>query len=270
MLTQYIWAEKTFEEDHLLNNIDNTSNILISYDREEHSHWSAVGVNSRTSIEFDNHLQLSLTGEYYDDRTFYKFNKFTKNEDGQIVNPIARYYANTLGKGNNKVRTGAIDIRWTDGGFQGIGASYFTGYYYFSKVRQWNLWANWSFRSAFTAEISLDHPDRYDPSDVYMDANGTWMDWDVWIYRAKFMYYFNRDLHIRTIISGYMDEDRRYNEHSLSAMFAWEFLQGSNLYLVYESDWVPYDFEKEELLAMNEWRHGEQTFYLKLSYMFSV
>lgn len=270
MLTQYIWAEKTFDEDHLLNSIDNTSHVLIAYNRDDTSHWSALGCNSYTGIEFDNHIRIGITGELYDDRSFYKFNEFSTDDAGQIIEPVARYYANTLGKGNNKIRTVSLDVSWTDGGFQGVGASYFAGFYYFSRVRQWNAWANWSWRSTLTVELDLDRLERYDPSDAYLDAYGTWTDWDVWIYRAKVMYYFNRDLHVRTIVSGYMDEDRRYNEHGVSALLAWEYLPGSHLYCVYESNWTPYDYEKDELLGLTDWVHGRETFYVKLSYMLSV
>lgn len=268
--TQYFWAEKTFPENHLLNEIGINAHYLIGYPRNDSSHWSVMGGNTNMYLEFDNQISFSVTGELYDDRSFYKFHAFNTDENGQIINRTARYYANTLGRGNNDVQTVNLNAGWTDGGFKGIGAGYFGGQYYFSKVRQWNLWANWSYGQAFTAELDLDHLERYEPTEEYLAANGGWTDWDVWIYRAKFMYYFNRDLHVRTIVSGYMDEDRRFNNHGVSAMVAWEYLPGSKLYCVYESNWIPYDFETEELLGVPDWQHGQDVFYFKLSYMLNL
>lgn len=269
-LMQYFWASKSFEEDHVLNEIETTNHVLIAYPRHDSGRWSVLGCNSYVSVSFDNHLEVEMSGEVYDDRSFYKFNEFSRDETGQIINPTARYYAGTLGKGNNKVQTANFELSWSDGGFQGAGLEFFTGYYYFSKVRQWNAWANWCWNHTLTTELSLDHLERSDPSDAWAEANGDWQDWDIWIYRAKFMVAFTRNLHLRTIFSGYADQDRQFDEHSLSFLLSWEFLPGSNLYCVYESNWVPYDYRNDSLLNMNEWIHGEQVFYLKISYMLNL
>ncbi len=268
-LMQYFWAGKSYDENHFLNDIEMTSHVLTAWSRDD-GDWCVLGCNGAGEITFDNYLEISMSGEWYDDRSFYKFNDFSRDESGEIINSMARYYAETLGEGNNKVRTLNADISWSDGGFQGVGLKFFTGFYYFSRVRQWNVWANWSWRQTVTAEVSLDQLERCDPSEAWIEANGDWKDWNIWIYRAKFMVSFNRDLHLRTILSGYADESRRFNKNGVSMLLSWQFLPGSNLHCVYESNWVPYDYKNDVLLGINEWIHGEQVFYVKVSYMLNV
>lgn len=268
-LMQYVSMEKAYDEDHILNEIESTSHVLAAWSRDGGDRC-VLGCNSYFGITFDNHLGFSVTGEIYDDRSFYKFNEFSRDGNGDIVNPTARYYAGTLGEGNNEVRTIDFGVDWSDGGYQGVRLSYFGGYYYFSRVNQFNARANWCLTPKITAELSLDHLERSDPSDAWLEANGDWEDWDIWIYRVKCMTAFNRDLYLRTIVSGFMDETRRRNNHSLSVLLSWEFLPGSSLYAVYESNWVPYDYKNDVLLGMDEWMLGGQVFYLKVSYMLSV
>ena len=270
-LMQYFWASKSFDEDHLLNEIETTNHILVAYPRHDMGHWSVLGCNSYWSVNFDNHLQVEMSGEVYDDRSFYKFNEFSRDETGKIINPTARYYAGTLGEGNNKVRTLDFDLSWSDGGFQGVGMSYFTGYYYFSKVRAMERMGKLVLASNPDRRIVSGSPGEIrSHRDAWLESNGIWEDWSIWIYRAKLMVTFNRNLHVRTIFSGYEDQDRQFDEHSLSLLLSWEFLPGSNLYCVYESNWVPYDFRQDELMGISDWQHGRQVFYIKLSYMLSV
>ena len=270
LFSQYFSKQKTFDEDHVLNSMSANVTGLVAYPRNDSSHWSVLGVNGSFSVEFDNQISIDLTGEWFDDRSFDKFISFPRDDDGEIINGTARYYATTLGGGNNDVRTMDTEISWTDGGWKGAGVKYSFGNAYFSRISQFNVWANWNFMEKLTTELSCDYLKRYEPTEYYLDHHDFWEDWNIWIFRTKLMYHFTRDLYARTIVSGYLDQDRFYNNYNISALLSYRFLPGSQLYIVYENSWMPFDFENDILLGLNELEQKEQLFYIKLSYMLDV
>lgn len=257
-----------FAEDHLFNYIESYTEAVLSYERKSPGDRNKIGVLTQLDMEFDNYFGLVLQADWIEDKTYERFNDFTTDDDGTIINPTARYFAATLGKGNYNKHLFHASFRWTDGGWKGAGFNYQGGEFYYSRIKQYSVWMNWTFGNSLTLESTLDYLFRYNPTREYLDYFGTWDDQKNWIFRNKITFTGVRNLYVRGILSGYLDEMHFNDQYDLSLLFEYTYLPGSKVYLVYENGWIPYDYINDQHLGLDEVESLRQTIYLKLTYLF--
>lgn len=270
MFTPSVWKRYTFEDQHWMNYIQGQVVGLIATPRDDADDINVLGTTVSIDAESDCRFSAGVTGEWYLDDSFAKFETFPRDENDQIMNPIASYFAGTMGNDNSDCKTMELRASWTDGGWRGIGGKYITGMHYFSRMHQYNVWLNWMFANRLTTELSLDYLERYSPTRQHLEYNPDWNDWGVWIPRMKLTFQFSRDLYVRSIVSGYLDHEKQNNRYNISTMAAYDFLPGSKLYLVYEHTWQPYDMATDMLLGLDEMTRLDQLFYIKISYMMNL
>ena len=266
--TQYVYGYQPFAEDHLLNFLEGQAFWELSYSREDPDKRTKLRLGAVGEIEFDNHLKLSLKGDYMEDMLFERFMDFPRDESGEIINDQARYFGLTLGNGNNDVRMLTADISWSDGGWQGLGVVLAWGQHYYSRLRQVEFYLHWLPLSNLTMSLDIDYLQRYHPTGQYVESFGEWRDLETWIFRNKWTYTVNSDFYLRTILSGYVDQDHQWDEYALSLLFSYQYQPGSYLYLVYEDDFTPYDFVDDRLMGLRDVQLKEQRLYVKCTYMF--
>jgi len=103
-----------------------------------------------------------------------------------------------------------------------------------------------------------------------MDQHGEWEDLNNWIFRNKLTYMPHRDLYVRTIISGYLDDYHLDDSYDLSMLIEYTYLPGSKIFLVYENTWLAYDYRNDVILGFDELETQRQTLYVKISYLLDL
>jgi Domain of unknown function (DUF5916)/Carbohydrate family 9 binding domain-like len=267
---QYYWREIPFAENHPLNSIEFYAEWEFAFDRNDMSNQTCMEVEGEFEIEFNNHVEIKLRGEWADDRTYEKFAAFPRDDNGDYINSTAGYFAETLGNGDHHVQLGEVHLDWSDGGWQGTGIKYIFGKHFYSDLTQISAWGNWKPTDQLSLEASVDYLKRSNPTDTYIEKHRDWEDQSTWIFRSKLMYYFTKDLYLRAIASGYLDKRWIDDRYDLSLLIAYEYLPGSHVYAVYQNQWIPYDRITQMHLGLDEMQRKEETLYLKITYMLDL
>ncbi len=264
---QAFFFEDFFREDHQVDSYYFNIPFTLAVPRDTFAEVVKLELHPSCCIRFDCHARISVDYDWAEDETYEKFTEFSRDEEGAIVNPTAAWFADTLAGGNNSINVISTRLSWSDGGWKETGIKFSTGLHYYSKIRQYEFWVNWNFWSKLSAELSLNLLERYDPASEYIKTHDDWIDQENWIFRTKFNYAFNRDFHIRTILSGYIDQDHSADDYAVSMLAAYNYRPGSNFYLVYENQWTPFDAETEALLPFDESIEKQRKLFLKATYM---
>lgn len=254
----------------VLDSINAVSHLEYAVAQDDPAELTKVAADLWAAVEFDNHLEIYACYTWREDRTYEKFGEFERDSNGEVINPLADYFYSTLGNGNNRVDLIEIGGEWTDGGWNGGGGGAYYGEHYFSKLEQYYVWFRWKLTSRFGWESSCDRVRRYQSTQQYLASQDSKSTFDQYIVRNKWTYAIGQDFHLRAILSQYLDSDRITDDYGASVMMSYAYLPGSHIYLVFESNLSPYDFDEGRHVAIDEASVYRNAVFLKITYMFDL
>ncbi len=254
----------------VLDSISGVSHIEYAVSRDDPAKLTKVSADLWTGIEFDNHAEIYACYTWREDRTYEKFGDFERDDEGDIRDPLADYFFETLGNGNNRVNLLEIGWEWTDGGWNGGGAGAYYGTHHYSKLEQYYAWFRWKVTGRLGWECSFDRVRRYDPSSGFILSQGGWENVEQYIIRNKVTYSIGQDFQLRAIVSQYIDTDQIFDDYGTSLMMSYSYLPGSHIYLVVENNLSPFDFDQERHERFFDARTYRNAVYLKVTYLFDL